>query len=350
MFKPAKKEKLKCRLAIEGPSGSGKSYSALLIARGLVGAEGKIAFIDTEKDSGKLYADITPFDHASLDEPYTPERYIALIQMAEKAGYDCIIIDSMSHEWVGTGGILEIHDKMPGNSWINWGKCNPRHEAFLNTMLKSPCHIIATMRSKQSYTQEADGNGKQQVKKLGMAPQQRDGMEYEMTAVLKMDVSHQAEGDKDRTGLFPVGQWFTPSVDTGEALGAFLDAGVAPEAKPEQPMSPYQPSASNATGGIVGAGNANPDTLVDQWEKGADAHAGSIAELGAWYKANKNTLAKLPDEVKTKVNSYVSQLKDAISEKPATWLCPMGGQKIKEDCQACDRVADCEVAQSAGVK
>jgi len=259
MFKPAKKEKLKCRLAIEGPSGSGKSLSSLLIARGLVGEEGKIALIDTEKDSGKLYSDITPFDHAALDEPYTPERYIALIQMAERGGYDCIIIDSMSHEWVGTGGILEIHDKMPGNSWINWGKCNPRHEAFLNAMLKSPCHIIATMRSKQSYTQEADGNGKQQVKKLGMAPQQRDGIEYEMTAVLKMDVSHQAEGDKDRTGLFPVGQWFTPSVDTGKALGAFLDAGVAPETKADEPKPPYPNPQNDAPGGIVGPGNGNSD-------------------------------------------------------------------------------------------
>jgi len=149
MFKPAVKEKLKCRLAIEGPSGSGKTYSALLLARGLVGEYGKIAMIDTEQQSGKLYADLTPFDHATLEQPYTPERYIALIHMAEKS-YDCLIIDSISHEWMGTGGILEMHDALPGNSYTNWAKVNPRHNKFIETILRSQCHVIATMRSKQA--------------------------------------------------------------------------------------------------------------------------------------------------------------------------------------------------------
>jgi hypothetical protein len=297
MFTKAVKEKLKLRLAIEGPSGSGKSYSALLIARGLVGPQGKIAMIDTEKGSGKLYSDITDFDHADLTEPYTPERYVALINGAEKAGYDCIIIDSMSHEWVGAGGVLEIHDKMPGNSWTNWGKVNPRHEAFINAILKSPCHIIATARSKQAYTQEADNNGKQQVKKMGMAPQQRDGMEYEFTAVIKMDISHQADGDKDRTGLFPVGSWFLPSLETGENLAAWLNSGVDPETKKEP--DPVKPAKT-----------------VDEWEQEADKNCATVAELGAWYTANLPEIKTMaPADVKT-VNSYVAQLKDAIKPPP----------------------------------
>lgn len=291
MFKKAVKEKLKLRLAIEGPSGSGKSYSALLIARGLVGEGGKIALIDTEKESAKLYADLTDFDHASLNEPYTPERYIALINGAEKAGYDCIIIDSMSHEWVGAGGILEIHDKMPGNSWTNWGKVNPRHEAFINAILKSPCHIIATTRSKQAYTQEADNQGKQQVKKLGMAPQQRDGLEYEFTAVLKMDISHQAEGDKDRTGLFPVGSWFLPSIETGQNLASWLDSGVDP---------------------IPSMGDVE---IVDFWISEADKNSDSISSLGSWYEKNKVDISNLSENVRRQVNSYVSQLKSVLSEK-----------------------------------
>lgn len=184
--------------------------------------------IDTEKDSGKLYSDLTQFDHCGLSEPYTPERFIALINGAESAGYDCLVIDSMSHEWNGAGGVLEIHDTMPGNSWTNWSKVNPRHDAFINAMLNAKCHIIATIRSKQAYTQEVGSNGKQQVKKLGMAPQQRDGVEYEFTAVLKMDISHNAEGDKDRTGLFPVGEWILPTIETGKNLAAWLGAGVEP--------------------------------------------------------------------------------------------------------------------------
>lgn len=228
LFKPAVKEKLRLRLAIEGPSGSGKTYSALLIARGLVGTEGRIAMIDTEQESGKLYSDVTPFDHAPLNGPYTPDRYVSLINMAEKAGYDCIIIDSMSHEWMGIGGILEMHDAMPGNSYTNWAKVNPKHNKFIEAILKSPCHIIATMRSKQAYALETNEKGKQEPKKMGMAPQQRDGMEYEFTAVLKMDVTHMAMGDKDRTGLFPAGDWFAPTTETGASLELWLNSGADP--------------------------------------------------------------------------------------------------------------------------
>ena len=243
MFKPAVKEKLKARLAIEGPSGSGKTYSALLMATGLVGPEGKIAMIDTEQESGKLYADKFTFDHATLESPYTPERYINLIQMAEKGGYDCLIIDSISHEWMGTGGVLEIHDTMPGNSYTNWAKVNPRHNKFLETILKSPCHIIATMRSKQAYALETNDKGKQEPKKMGMAPQQRDGMEYEFTAVLKMDVTHMADGDKDRTGLFPSGEWFKPSVEHGEKLAMWLNSGIDKPVVPPTPQpQPQEPT------------------------------------------------------------------------------------------------------------
>jgi len=149
--------------------------------------------------------------------------------MADKT-YDCIIIDSISHEWMGPGGILEMHDALPGNSYTNWGKVNPRHNKFIEAMLKSPCHIIATMRSKQAYALETNEKGKQEPKKLGLAPQQRDGLEYEFTAVLKMDVSHQAEGDKDRTELFPVGEWFKPTIQHGARLAEWLNSGV--DAKP----------------------------------------------------------------------------------------------------------------------
>jgi len=336
MFKKAVKEKLKCRLAIEGPSGSGKSYSALLIARGLVGDEGRIAMIDTEKESGKLYADVTEFDHATLNEPYTPERYISLIDMAK--GYDCIIIDSMSHEWVGAGGILEIHDKMPGNSWTNWSKCNPRHDAFINAILKAPCHVIVTLRSKQSYTQDEDASGKKQVKKLGLAPQQRDGIEYELTAVLKMDVSHQAEGDKDRTGLFPIGTWFTPSVETGKTLAAFLDAGVVPEVRPEQPIQPHQPEPEITAWEDLAA-------IVDEWEKEADKNDKTVDTLGEWYKKNADKIKALPLPARTKINAYVKQLKEAKAA-PVSWECPRGGKVTTVECEACEASADCENYQS----
>ena len=235
-FKPAVKEKLKARIALEGPSGSGKTYAALRIARGLVGPEGKIAVIDTEKDSAKLYADEFVFDHAPISEPYTPEKYVALIRMAEKEGYECLIIDSITHEWAGDGGILDIKTSTPGNEFTAWGKVTPRHNDFVNAMLNCKCHIIATMRSKQAYAMEQNDKGKQVPKKLGMQAQQREGLDYEFTAVLKIDISHMACGDKDRTKLFPVDSWFLPTEETGKALASWLDSGAEPTKIEENPQ------------------------------------------------------------------------------------------------------------------
>lgn len=332
MFKQAVKEKLKLRLAIEGPSGSGKTYSALLIARGLVGDSGKIAMIDTEKDSGKLYADVTIFDHAALTEPYTPDRYISIISEAGKAGYDCLIIDSISHEWSGSGGILEIHDKMPGNSYANWGKVNPRHEAFLNAILNYPGHIIVTCRSKQAYVLETNDKGKQEPKKVGMAPQQRDGIEYEFTCVLKMDRTNQADGDKDRTGLFPSGEWFTPSQETGKKLCAWLDAGV--DAKPATPTP--------------------KDKGFDEYQEEIDnvcKERGS-AGMAEWREKNKDDVNKMAKIDVDKFRNYFIDLFNLTKEKessslaPETVDCPMGGKVVPGvDCAACENKDKCEIGR-----
>lgn len=230
LFIKAERTKLKLRLGIEGPSGSGKTFSALRIATGLVGENGKICVIDTENNSASLYSEKFIFDVGVLNPPYTPERFVEYIKEAEKE-YDCIILDSMSHEWIGSGGLLEIHDNMPGNSWTNWAKVNPRHDAFVNAILQCNAHIICTMRSKQTHVQEQDSNGKQVIKKAGMQPQQRDGIDYELTAVLTMDISNQAQGTKDRTSLFPIGKWFIPSEETGEMLLDWLNHGKEPEHK-----------------------------------------------------------------------------------------------------------------------
>jgi len=307
MFKPAVKEKLKARIAIEGPSGSGKTYSALVLARGLVGNSGKIAMIDTEQESGKLYANLIAFDHATLEAPYTPERYVSLIQMAEKSGYECIIIDSMSHEWMGTGGILEIHDSLPGNSYTNWAKVNPRHNNFLETILKSKCHIIATMRSKQAYALETNEKGKQEPKKLGLAPQQRDGMEYEFTAVLKMDITHMATGDKDRTGLFPSGEWFKPTEAIGADLGKWLNDGkeCTPKEKPAEPKT-------------ESSGNAQQDTaIINKWLAWIDKFAeegSTIDSFTAELDKFSAAIAKLSKDDLSKFNIAKNEMVTFLME------------------------------------
>lgn len=207
MFKKAERKSAKLRAALCGTSGSGKTYSALLLARGLVGASGKIAVIDTERGSASLYADVTDFDVAELAPPYSPARYKALITAAAQS-YDVLVIDSLSHAWSAEGGVLDMHDKATmsnkgGNSYTAWRDVTPQHNQLVDAILSCPCHVITTMRSKTAYELQDNGNGKKTPVKIGLAPIQRDGMEYEFTLVLDVSVSnHIASSSKDRTQLW----------------------------------------------------------------------------------------------------------------------------------------------------
>lgn len=189
------------KLALQGPSGSGKTYSSLLLAYGLVGNWNQIAVIDTENNSSHLYSHLGNYNVLSLTEPFSPERYIEAIDFCEKAGLKAIIIDSISQEWEGSGGIIETHGNMAGNSFTNWNRVTPRHNSFVQKILQSSCHIVATIRSKQDYVL-ADKNGKMVPEKVGLKGVTRDGMDYEFTVVLDLDIKHQATASKDRTGLF----------------------------------------------------------------------------------------------------------------------------------------------------
>lgn len=229
-FKRAKRALSYLRLAIQGPSGSGKTYGALQLAKGL---GGRIAVIDTERGSASLYADMPnmpEFDVLELDEPYSPERYIAAINAARDAGYDVLVIDSMTHEWSGTGGCLELNERIArarfnGNTWGAWSETTPRHRAFVDAMLQAPMHIIATMRSKTEVVQ----NEKGRFVKQGTKSEQRDGMDYEFTVVFDAQHDHSVMASKDRTGMFtdPL-----PRItdETGAKIAAWLaSAGVTPE-------------------------------------------------------------------------------------------------------------------------
>lgn len=224
-FQPAQRKRAKLRLALSGPSGSGKTYSALLIAKGL---GGRIAVIDTERGSASLYSDLTDFETLELQPPFTPERFMEAISEAAKSGFDVLVIDSITHEWDGSGGCLEIneqiaHAKFKGNTWAAWNETTPRHRAFLDAILQSPMHVIATMRSK---TETVQGDDKK-VKKLGMKSIQREGAEYEFTVVLDLEHErHYALSSKDRTRLFTEPHVISPA--TGERLAAWLESGAVP--------------------------------------------------------------------------------------------------------------------------
>ena len=245
-FRKAERKKAKLRLGIVGPAGSGKTYSSLLIAAGL---GGRIALIDTENGSGDLYAgrkEIPEYDICPISAPYTVPKYLEAIKEAENAGYSVIIIDSLSHAWAGDGGLLDqqgkIADSGKGNSYTAWRQVTPLHNKLVESILQSPCHVIATMRAKTEYVLETDSKGKQVPKKVGLAPVQRDGMDYEFTTVFDIDLNHNVQVSKDRTAMFD-GMIFKPGTDTGNTLKAWLETGadIPIVTKKEDPQSPQVP-------------------------------------------------------------------------------------------------------------
>jgi hypothetical protein len=225
----SKRSQARIRIAMQGPSGAGKTYSSLLLAFGLTGNWSKIAVIDTENQSADLYAHLGSYNVISVGSPQTPEKYVEAIQVCEKAGMEAIIIDSISHEWET---LLDIHSNMPGNSFSNWAKITPRHNALLNKILYSSAHVIATVRSKQDYVL-TDKNGKMVPEKVGLKGVQRDGLEYDFTIVFEVNIKHQASASKDRTGMFGDQPEFKISEETGKKILNWCKEGKTDSQKPE---------------------------------------------------------------------------------------------------------------------
>jgi hypothetical protein len=226
----ASRKKAKIRLGLSSVSGGGKTYSALLIAKGLCGDLSKVLIIDTENGSADLYADLGNYKVLSLTPPFTPERYIEAIQASEKAGMEVIIIDSISHEWEGKGGVLEMADALGGQYQSAWKTLTPRHEAFKQSILQSPCHIITTVRRKQDYVlqERVNKNGKtvQAPIKAGFKEVTREGWEYELTVNLELELNHYATASKDRTNLFMGKPSFIPSEETGKLIQEWCNDGI----------------------------------------------------------------------------------------------------------------------------
>ena len=223
MFKKATREQLKARIALDGPSGSGKTYTALRCASAF---GQRVAVIDTEHGSASKYSgeapDGTPweFDVVNLTD-FSPLRYIEAIEAAGHAQYDLLVIDSLSHAWMGKGGALEMVDNSgEKNTYFAWGKVTPVFRRMIEAILASPCHVIATMRTKAEYVIEKDQHGKNVPKKIGTAPVMREGMEYEFDIVADIDIDHTIRIGKTRcnavdgaTCYKPTPAFWTPVID-----------------------------------------------------------------------------------------------------------------------------------------
>lgn len=231
-FHRAERRRARLMIAFCGGGGSGKTKSALRVAAGLGGST---AMIDTEYGRGELYSNEFEYDVSQLTAPFSPERYIDLMDEAAEI-YDNLILDGISYEWSGTGGILEIHDRIASGSeskmsgFQAWNKVTPMHNSFLEAMVSSKCNLIACIRSKTSYVIEDTGSGKKAPRKVGMAPIQREGIDFEFMVFFMMSQNHMATAMKDITGLFDGKEPFMPTEETGLALLGYIQSGIDPAA------------------------------------------------------------------------------------------------------------------------
>ena len=217
-IKKASKQEAKLRIGLSGASGFGKTYSALLLAYGMTGDWSKICVIDTENNSASLYSNLGNYNVIDLKAPYNPEKFIDALKLAENSGMTTLVLDSITSEWQGSGGCLEIHEQL-GGRWQDWAKVTPRHQAFIDAILQSKCHVITCVRRKIEYSLDTDSNGKMKVTKLGTKEQTREGFEYELTVNFEIiNENHLSKASKDRTGLFMNKPEFVINSSTGVKL------------------------------------------------------------------------------------------------------------------------------------
>ena len=261
-FKKATKTKAKLRMALIGPSGAGKTYSALNIARNL---GDRVALIDTEHGSASKYADIFDFDTLELGT-FSPDTYVQAIEAAADAGYDVLVIDSLSHAWMGKEGALEQVDKAAkrsrsSNNFAAWRDVTPMHNRLVEAILGARLHVIATMRSKMDYVQEKDPQGKTVIRKLGLAPVQRDGVEYEFDIVADMDLNLDMVISKTRCTLLTGGIFNKPGAEVAGILKAWLTNGIEPAPEPAPMAQPVEHKPESHTGPLPNGRPWDPEKL-----------------------------------------------------------------------------------------
>ncbi|MDD4993316.1 MAG: AAA family ATPase [Paludibacter sp.] len=225
-LRTSERKKARIKMALQGCSGSGKTYSSLLLAYGLTNDWNKIAVIDSENGSADLYAHLGQYNVLNLNNNYSPENYIEAISICENSGkIDVVIIDSLSQSW---DFLLQCHTEMVGNSFTNWGKISPRQNALIQSILRSKCHVICTMRTKQDYVL-SERNGKMVPEKVGLKAIMREGVDYEFTVVFDVDMKHVANASKDRTGLFMGKPDFVINQFTGKKILDWCNSGTTLE-------------------------------------------------------------------------------------------------------------------------
>jgi hypothetical protein len=295
-FTKATKASAKLRAALFGPSGAGKTFTALRIAAGLGGA---IAVIDTERGSASKYADRFAFDVLDLEHAGIPS-YQGAIEAAAQAAYPVLIIDSLSHGWQE---LLQEIDRLAaakyrGNTWSAWSEGTPKQRALVEAILTYPGHVIATMRSKTEWSIEADGKGRQKPVRVGLAPEQGKGIEYEFDLLLELSPDHIGRVIKDRSGKFQDELLDKPGEDFGQALAAWLcgpppsDSAAGPAAKRSR-KAPVKAEAAVRLQESTPSEEQSREALIDEEVQiQIERLVARAAKVGAWGQAEESCRAR----------------------------------------------------------
>jgi nucleoside-triphosphatase THEP1 len=314
-FKKATKSAAKLRLGLIGPAGSGKTMTALRVARGL---GGRVAVIDTERGSASLYSGENGLGFDVLElETYEAEKFIQAIAQAEAEGYDVLIIDSLSHAWAGKGGILEFVDQAAkrsgGGSFSGWRDATPRHNQLVDAILGAKLHVICTLRSKVEHVIE-QVNGRTQVRKVGLQPVQRDGLEYEFTVVADVTQDHELIITKTRAAWLKDKIIREAGEDLGQQLAAWLSDGLpSPVASAQTPAK-----TADATGG-TGGGQPVEEPLAIRIATHISQAASvrTLGKIGDRIDALVSEGQLSPDEA-GELHDAVSRRHDVIEPKAAS--------------------------------
>lgn len=269
-FVQATKKKAKLRLALEGPAGFGKTFTALTIATEL---GGKIAFVDTEAGSASKYAHLFTFDVIEMEPPFDPRRAAEAIGAAVAGGYDTVILDSLSHFWQGTGGLLSMVDeiartKYRGDSHRAWKDGGEIEQELWDAILRSPIHVIGAMRTKRDYVRSTE-DGKTKIRAAGTKTIQREEFDFEFDLVGRFDVPTVLTIMKTRVDTLPPETIIDkPGAAFAATLKAWLDTG-AENADIERPSGTDKARLGKALKKLA---EAKPET---DWDEKAEKAARS---------------------------------------------------------------------------
>ena len=300
-FKKAERTQLYLKCALFGPSGSGKTMTALRMANGIAGKMGvPYAFIDTEARSASKYADRFQFEVDDLEKK-TVDNYIASMNEAAKMGYRVLIIDSLTHGWRELQEEVDLQKQYSSNKnqLSPWAKANPKQKRFIDTILNYPGHIIVTMRSKTEWVIGQDNDGKMKPEKLGLAPEQGKGIEYEFDLLIELDQKHVATVTKDRTGKFQDEIIEKPGEEFGIALYEWLAGNTPVEKNQSKPLNSAAVSVNTKT-----------DKTADATKPALKEQSGKIiSEIGNIFNDSKNGAAYFTEEEKEEARQIIRDTK-----------------------------------------